>query len=349
MKKKIIALTLLLACALTGCATGEDFISEVVRDNNHGMMVYSNHLDKVTMPESARLGEDEFYGISEVIMNSAMGEYAYIDEEYNQFGIDVESYMCDFAENNDKEIVALTTEDKRRWLNDDETFWEDYHWVMKNDIMYVENNEGLIAEKYYFMLVSRNEAIKNALISNGYEWVYDVFKACDDLTLAELENNKFFTPYYSEGLSQCILFYSDDTITISMPDVYVLIDAKYLVELCQRDGWEIIHVGANESCESLTMTTYTEGIDVRVDLFGKDGAVKEMKFTYENALNAIPDSYKPTIIECMKALGCSEDTITVFLKEMPTENGNIDNLYFVVEKVDEENKSLKFFVDNGNL
>lgn len=346
MKKKIIALTLLLACTLTGCVTGEDFISDVVRDNNYGMAVYSNHLDKLTMPESVRLGEDFFYGISEAIMESSMGEYAYIDEVYDNFEIDIELYVQDFAEKNNKEMITLSDEDRRKWINEDETFWEDYHWVLENDVMYVENDKGQIVDDESFVLISKNEAIKEALISNGYEWVYDIFKFCDDLTMAELENDKFFSPYYyyAERLDQCIVFCSATRISICMTDVYIPIGAEYLVELCQRDGWEVKYVGVNESCESLTMTNYLEGTDTRVDLFGKDGVVKEIKFTYDKALNTIPDSAQSTIIECMKALGCSDDTIAEFLKQMPNESGNMDNLFYTLEEVDEDNKSLKIYI-----
>ncbi len=343
MKKKIIALTLLLTCALTGCTTGEDFISEVVRDNNYGMAVYSNHLDKLTMPESVRLGEDDFYGISEAIMESSMGKYAYIDEDIDQFTIDVESYVCDFAEENGKEIITLGDEDRRKWFYEDETLWDNYQWVLENDIMYVENNEGQIVGDKSFMLISKNEAIKDALISNGYEWVYDIYKSCDDLTLAEFENDKFLSPYYVKILNQCTTFYSYDAISINMTDVNIPLGAEYLVELCQRDGWIIEHAGANESCESLTMTYDGTWRELRVDLFGKDGVVKEIKFTYDKTLNTITESAQFTITGCMKALGCSDDTIAEFLKQMPTKSGNIDNLYFVVENIDEDNGSIKLY------
>lgn len=352
MRNKVLAIMCLATLFLTGCTSENDFISEAVNKNKPGMTVYTKLPDGTENGNVIKVGEDIFYGIYDTLMDTSLSQYVVMND--GSYEIDMKMYITDYIENNDRAGIELETEDRINMFSGYEEFWNEYHWVMENGMMYLENSDGQIVNNFAFLFFSKNEEIKETLISNGYESIYNIYESIDEGILEELNANPFTIPSYYGQLYNCEISYALLRNSISMTGIEIPVETEYLSKLHQGDCWVIEYGGVNEICESISMH-YSENkeydeekgefeqFNMRTDLYGYQGVLKEMKIIYENTVEKIPEYCQPTLIECMKNLGCKNEEITEFIKELPKESGNIGSLYFIVEKIDKNTCSIKLY------
>ncbi len=351
MKSKITAFALIMVLCLSGCTKENDFMSQISEKNNPGMAVYTKLPDENTSYDVVQIGADVFYGVYDALNKTSLSEYVLMNE--NSYEIDMQMYIMDYIEKNQRESIELETEDRRKMILGDEEFWTEYHWVVEDDILYLENSAGQIISDFAFIFFSKNEEIKEQLISDGYESVCKIYENIDEKIMAELDDN--IIPSYHGQLYNCEISYSLHVNSISMTGVEIPAKAMYLADYHQNDNWAIVYGGVNQSCESITMLytvneffDYTEGefeqFNLRADIIGTQGKIKELKLTYDKNTDTIPQLCRPTLIECMKQLGCSDGEITAFLEEIPKESGNIDKLFYTVTKIDKTNYSIKLYL-----
>lgn len=353
MKNKITALIFLSVLLLTGCSGQSDFISEVTDKNNPGLSVYTQPPeDKYNKTDTINSGEDVFYGIYEALCETSLSKYIVMEE--NSFCIDMELYITDYIADNNREYVNLSRDERLQMAWGDGEFWKEYHMVRQDGLIYIEDSENRIVNNCAFMIFSENNEASKALILNGYESIYNMLENLDKKILQEFNINGCELPSYYGVAFGCDISYDEYAISFIMQENLIPKETEYLVNLYQNDCWTIRHGGTNESCETLNMiytydyltetehNTYEE-CSICLNLYGSKGKLKEIKLIYENILDEIPEYCQPTIIECLKTLGCSDDAITEFMTKIPDKSGNIDNLYFIVEKIDKNNSSIKVY------
>lgn len=348
--KKRICLLFMLFIFLTGCTQQEDFIGSAVHNTDFKLGIY-NEMPKDTETDMMVVGVKSFNDIYNAFNTTSLADYIEMDER--TFDINMDRYLEDYIVENNLKSASMPKEDYVKLVSGNQEIRKEYRFAVNNDLVYIVNSENMVMEEYSLILFSKNTEVKEALISAGYENLYKMFEIYDAEILSDIESSKI--PFYTSGSLCCEMMVNMYGAHFYENATRVPAATKYLTELYQNDGWMIQHGGVNDVCESISLI-YTDDdytidendeldyVNMRMDLYGKDGGLKEIKLTYESVLDVIPETCRLTLTECLTKLGCSENEINSFYDKIPQKSGNIGNLYFIADEIDNENKYIKLYV-----
>lgn len=345
MKSKIIiALAFVMAC-LTGCATNEDFIGSIVDKNNPGLKVGTeNYIAWVDDTEYVK--SDAAIALYEVLSDTSFKDCVEYENWY--FTLDTSTYLEKICESENIELIELDEREEfnLKHLNAEEC-WEGYHWVYKDDCMYLVNSNSQAIKGSCYFFISKNEEIKNAMIDKGLEHLLEQFEYIDNNVL-EFKNSYLmsFRPFEFE-IMNCGVELSGNELTMKS-SYYAYYDEKiaYLDKLNQLDAWVNISSTSFDDFDTLTMMCF--GMDpqdayMRMDLYGSKEELQEIKITYYKTQGKILDNCKYTIIRCLEEMGCDKATAEKFLNEEFSGKGKVGDLNYVVQSLDKESNCVKIY------
>ena len=347
--KKRICIFFMLFIFLTGCAQQDDFLGNAVHNTDIRGGIY-NEITENKETDTIIIGRESFEKIYNAFNTTSLKDYIVPDEK--NFDIDMGSYLNDYIAKNNLKSAEMPKEDYVKLVSGNKESWKKYRIVIDNDLVYIVNSDNVVMEKYCLMLFSKNTEVKDALTIAGYENLYKMIEIYDAEILSDMESSKM--PFYTSGALCCevvVNFYGTHFY-----DNAAIVPAatKYLTELYQNDGWMIQHGGVNDVCESISLLyagdyavdeeDVLDYVNMRMDLYGKDGELKEVKLTYDSVLDVIPITCRLTLMECLTALGCNEAEINSFLDKIPQTSGNTGDLYYITDEIDSDNKVIKLYV-----
>ena len=348
--KKRICLLFIVFIFLTGCAQQDDFIGSAVHNTDVKLGSY-NEMPKDIETDMMAVGVKSFEDIYNAFNTTFLADYIEMDER--TFDIDMNSYLGDYIAENNLKSASMPKEDYVKLVSGNQESWKEYQIVIDNDLVYIVNSDKVVMEECSLMLFSKNTEVKEALISAGYENLYKMFEIYDAEILLDIESSRMSFCTSSALCCEIVVnfygthFYENAT--------RVPAATKYLTELYQNDSWMIQNGGVNDVCESISLL-YTDDdytidendeldyVNIRMDLYGKDGELKEVKLTYESVLNVIPETCRFTLTECLMKLGCNEAEINSFFDKIPQKSGNIGKLHFITDEVNRDNRVIKLYV-----
>ena len=211
------------------------------------------------------------------------------------------------------------------------------------NIEFSEERLYIYSEGYIFLM--DDEKLKTAFEQAGFQVGVKQMEAAEQTLKENLD-----AWHATAQVGNCYVFYRDEYIQIWTIKNYIPGEVKYLAKLYQRDGWYISQGARNSALDTLTMQYrmdedsddyVTNGICLY--LYGQDEQLKEIEIEFLNFENVIPKDCYPTITECLKTLGCTEEFIEDMLKELPEKSGSTGNIEYVVAFEDTKNCSIKFF------
>lgn len=339
--KKIIAVMLFLVALLTGCSSGNDFINQVAKNNNVGLKVYTDEPKGILwIYEEDDLLEFNNDMLTFVIESMKQTELKrYIQTEENSLIINSTEYLKDYVKHNKLENIEVGWADYY-----DENFYTDKHWVVKDDIICLENNDGVIITNYAFVLLSKNNELKERLISGGYEDFYNKLKEIDDTYIRHVnENPSTYIDNNMVEMFNCSIDLYEMEISIGAIYGTVSKTTEYLCDLYMGDGWVFDSGNSNKSCDSVVMF-YT---DIAYDeingeigynqpsnymvLYGSDKELKEVELVLLKNANDITQECKPTIINCLGAMGFTDSDISAVIDSLPDKSGKTNDISYIVE------------------
>lgn len=348
--KKRICLLFIVFIFLTGCAQQDDFIGSAVHNTDVKLGSY-NEMPKDIETDMMVVGVKSFEDIYNAFNTTFLADYIEMDER--TFDIDMNSYLGDYIAENNLKSASMPKEDYVKLVSGNQESWKEYQIVIDNDLVYIVNSDKVVMEECSLMLFSKNTEVKEALISAGYENLYKMFEIYDAEILSDIESSKM--PFCTSSALCCEIVVNFYGTHFYENATRVPAATKYLTELYQNDSWMIQHGGVNDVCESISLL-YTDDdytidendefdyVNIRMDLYGKDGELKEVKLTYESVLNVIPETCRFTLTECLTKLGCNEAEINSFFDKIPQKSGNIGKLHFITDEVNRDNKVIKLYV-----
>ena len=227
-------------------------------------------------------------------------------------------------------------------------FIEIYH-ILKDSqygekIEFSEDRLYINSDDYIFLM--DDEQIKNGFEQAGFKVGVEQMEAAEQ---AIKENSDAW--YANVQVGNCNVLYRDEYILIRPSTHYISEDVIYLANLYQKDGWYIVQGARNSVLDTLTMHYWTDEDkeddivnSICLYLYGRDNELKEIEIKFSNINKEIPKDCYPTISECLKTLGCTEEFIDDMLNELPEKSGNTGDIEYIVDFEDAKNGSIKFFV-----
>lgn len=350
MKKNMIfSLLIMIFIFLTGCSAEDDFISKAISDSQINGKTQSKDKPENTIV----IGDESINDILEALSKTKLIDYIEVCED--DISVDGQLVLKDYIDTNELKSASMPWEDYLRLvrLENDKT-WDNYRLVIDKEFVYIVNSDNLIMEEYCLILLSRIEGLKEAFESAGYENLYKIIESYDAQIISDIESGIQEIPRYSMDSACCGLSVSVVGISFWKYDAVIPKEALYLTKLYQNDEWVLQLGGTNSVCESLSFICELYELadeeeewhypSMRLDLFGSDEKLKEIKLTYENSINTIPLNNRHTITKCLKELGCTDDEISRFYEEFPQKSGNIGDLYFITDKINADNNVIKLYV-----
>ena len=351
-KYNYLNLSLILVLFLTGCGKSEDFISKVSNNAKPGLKIY-NEYEELYSP-GVYDGNVIYRGVDkrakEALQETFLKDY-FINEnsedkfyEY-EFCVDSLMYLSDYALRKNVQAVELPEEDRKLMYVDPENFYSRYTWVHDNELIYLVNEDGYIIGDRAYLLISQSEEVKNALIENDLEMVYEVFLGLDNELLANM--NDFAHSKTSIDVFNCYVAVNPTNVLILDNSIFCYEDAEYLLEYQKVDGFSTMATIANDSYEAVSLLYYGDfDLDaeyyngypkstIRLDVFGKDEKLQEIKLICHKDADIIPELCIPTMESYFAGLGASEGEIAEFMKALPKDDEKIGNLICDVESWEE--------------
>ncbi|MGN0375764.1 MAG: hypothetical protein ACI4EN_09730, partial [Butyrivibrio sp.] len=301
--------------------------------------------DKEDTMDMSEVDGAVYNDIYEVLSSTSIGKYLTYSE--TEFEIDTKLYINDYIACNNREGIELSKYEMIQAYGNFEEFWQNHHIVITDDLIYIEDAQNRIVKNCAYIMISENEEIKEALISNGYEAVYELFEYMDKELQNKLEKAGHFAIMYTMEAFGCEIINGYFGLRITEMINYIPKEALYLTKLYQNDCWSIRFGGVNNSLECLNMTC-TDCMNlsesVSLNLYGHEGTLKEIKLICYKSSDTIPDYCMPTVTACLKAMGCSDNAVSAFSGKIPKASGSMDNLYFIVDNTDNNTIGIKLFV-----
>lgn len=344
--RKIIAVMLFLVALLTGCSSGNDFINQVAKNNNAGLKVYTDEPQGIFWNyEEDDLVEFNNDMLTFVIESMKQTELkCYIQTEENSLIINSTEYLKDYVQHNKLENIEVGWSDYY-----DESFYTDKHWVVRDDIICLENTDGAIITNYAFVLLSQNEELKERLISGGYEDFYNKLKEIDDVYVRHVRENQsgviWNTIIWNSTVEMfnCSIDLYETGISISAIYGTVPKTTEYLCDLYMGDGWVFDFGNSNESCDSVVMfyrdiaydeingaIAYNQPSNYMV-MYGSDEELKEIELVLLKDTKEVAAECKPTIINCLGAMGFTDSDISAVIDSLPDKSGKTNDISYIVE------------------
>lgn len=341
--KKIIAVMLISIAFLSGCSSKNDFISQVAGNNNAGLAVYTDEPDNIFWNyEEDDLVEADNEMLTFVIESMEKTKLkGYIESDTGLVVINTNEYLKDYVESKKLENITLEIE-RSAYYN--EGFYTDKHWVVRDDIICLENTDGAIITNYAFVLLSQNEELKEMLISGGYEDFYNKLKEIDDAYIRQVNENP--SAYIGNNMIEmfnCCIDLSEMNTSISTIYGTVSKTTEYLCDLYMGDGWVFDYGNSNESCDSVVMY-YT---DIAYDeingeigynqpsnymvMYGSNEELKEIKLVLLEGTKDVAAECKPTIKNCLRTMGFADSDISAVIDSLPDKSGKTNDISYIVE------------------
>lgn len=348
MKNKIIiGLTIIMAC-LTGCSSNGDYISELANKNNPGFKVGTeNYIDSDYYCNYVKsYAADELF---EILCDTSFKDYIEYEDAY--FSMDTSAYLVKICEEEGLELHELDKKERFALeFSNEEKYWKGYNWVQNDDCIYLVNPEGQVISGTCYILFSKNEEVKNAMISAGLAPMLAQFEFIDN---SILENKKAYPNKFTDvelEIMDCRFEMSGKYFKMHS-SYYAYYNKKidYLTNLNQLDAWVNVSSTSFDNFDTLTMKCFevfpfdNEEPYMRMDLVGSEGELQEIKITYYKTQEKIPDNCKYTIIRCLEEMGCDKATAEKFLNEEFSGKGKVGDLNYVVESLDNENNWIKIY------
>lgn len=346
MKIKRLITLLIPLVLLTGCGQNKDFVSEAIKNSKPEFGIYSELPELKIEENKYRPGDVDINTIYDILMESQYADYI----EFNEFGLSIstEAYLEAYAEEKGITLVELSDEDKRAMITEGKN-WDKFKWYHDENIIYLKNDKGEVANGYAYLLLMEDEQIKESLVSAGYQ------VGVSQMELAEKSMKENTDKVYLANIGNCSIFYYRTYFSMSVKGVYISKEVEYLANLYQKDNWVITQGARNSVVDTLTMyyelnEYYDEKIDefitegINLYLYAGSNELKEIEIIFPNYVNSIPEDGYPTITKCLTELGCSEEDINEILKSLPSNSGEIGNLEYFVESVDKKNTRIMFIV-----
>lgn len=341
--KKIIVVMLFSIALLTGCSSGNDFINQVAKNNNAGLKVYTDGPHSILWNyDEDNLVELDNEMLTFVIESMEQTELkSYIKSDAGLVVINSPEYLKDYVEHNKIKNITLEVE-KSDYYN--ESFYTDKHWVVKDDIICLENNDGVIITNYAFVLLSKNNELKERLISGGYEDFYNKLKEIDDAYIRQVNENP--SGYIGNNIVEMFNCCIDlSVIDISISTIYGTVSktTEYLCDLYMGDGWVFDFGNSNESCDSVVMfytdiaydeingeIAYNQPSNYMV-MYGSDEELKEIELVLMKDTKEVAAECKPTIINCLGKMGFTDSDISAVVDNLPDKSGKTNDISYIVE------------------
>lgn len=308
-------------------------------------------------PISVYRGTKEVMKLREIFAQTSVSEY--IDEqedlekEFERISISPEKITEKYAMENNRELVEITKEEWKEFYIKGIEGQDKYRYVVDDEIIYLETSDGKIVKNRAYLLMSRCEDLKNLLVETDNECVYAVFEELDNSILKQVENKSTAYPAASSEAFNCFTLQGCEGLRIMNNPEWTFEEADYLKNLQKMDGFSIACGACNDSVDSLSLyyrgELDDEQIDlwpvscVRLDMFGKDGNLNEIKLIAFKNLEKIPYQCEPTIKNCLSNMGYSESDILEFLEVIPDEDGSVGDITFSVDTLQGKYKSIKIY------
>ena len=347
--KKRICLLFIIFIFLTGCTVQDDFLGAAVQNSDIKVGIY-NELPQEEKIDEIITGRDSFNEICNALNTTFLKEYTTLDED--GFYIDIDSCLNDYIKKNNLTSAPMPKGDYVRLVHGYGEIWNEYKLVTDNDLVYIVNSDNEVMEGYCLLLFSKNTEVKDALTVAGYENLYKIIEINDAKILSAIGTSKI--PFYNISTSYCEMVANLYGMHFLKNSAVIPAASEYLTKLYQNDCWIIQHGGTNDVCDSISFLYTDEYIIndedepyyayMRMDLYGKDGGLKEVKLTYDSVLDVIPPNSRFTLTECLVKLGCSKDEINSFYDKIPQKSGNIGKLHFITDEINNDNKVIKLYV-----
>ena len=334
-KYSYLNLSLILVLFLTGCGKSEDFISKVSNNAKPGLKIY-NEYEELYSP-GVYDGNVIYRGVDkrakEALQETFLKDYFSNEIGEEGFYIDSLRYLSDYALRKDVQAVDLPEEDRKLMYVDPENFYSRYTWVHDNELIYLVNEDGYIIGYMAYLLISQSEEVKNALIENDLEMVYEVFLGLDNELLANM--NDFAHSKTSIDVFNCYVAVNPTNVLILDNSIFCYEDVTYLLEHQKVDGFSTMATIVNDGYEAVSMIYYGDfDLDaeyyngypkstIRLDVFGKDEKIQEIKLICHKETDAIPELCIPTMESYLEGFGVSEKEIAQFMNALPKGDGEI--------------------------
>ena len=344
-KYNYLNLSLVLVLFLTGCGKSEDFISKISNDSNPGLMIDTEYKDLYSYGE----GQIVYRGVDKIVKEALQETFLkdYFTDEIDEDGFYIDSlmYLSDYALRKNIPVVELPENDRKLMYVEPENFNNRYTWVRDNELIYLVNEDGNIIGDRAYLLISQLEEVKNALVENDQEMVYEVFSLIDNEIIENI--NSLSHSKNSADVFNSHVIVNPTNICIIDGWVFCYEDAKYLCEYEKVDGFSTIATIANDGYEAVSLLYYGDfDLDaeyyngypkstIRLDVFGKDEKLQEIKLVCHKDTDKIPELCVPTMESYIAGLGASEGEIAEFMKALPKDDEKIGNLICDVESWEE--------------
>ena len=342
-KYNYLNLSLILVLFLTGCGNSEDFLSKVSNDANPGLMLDNSYKDLYTYED------DEgkiIYGevdkrVKEALQETFLKDYFSDEIGETEFIIDSLKYASDYAHRKNVQAVNLPEEDRKLMYVETENFYSRYTWVHDNELIYLVNEEGYIIGDMAYLLISQSEEVKTALVENDLEMVYEVFYQIDNEIIENINN--LSNSKNSADVFNSYVLVNPTNVCILDGWVYCYDKAEYLLSYEKVDGFSTMATIVNDGYEAVSLLYYGDfDLDaeyyngypkstIRLDVFGKDEKIQEIKLICHKDTDNIPKLCVPTVESYLAGLGASEEEITQIMNALPKDDEKIGNLMCDVE------------------
>ena len=302
-------------------------------------------------------GTKEVLVLKELFLQTSVKEYMFeqegLEEGDERISISPEKVISKYAKENNRETIEVSDEEWKEFYYIGIANQSEFKYVIDDEVIYIENSEGKLVNNRGYLLLSRCEDVKNVLIESNNEAVYEVFLELDNNIIKQIENKDNAYPAASSSAFNCLTIISSNQMAIINHFDWGWSEPEYLVELQKMDGFSIECGAINEVGDSLCLF-YSGELDdeqidfipvstVRLDMFGKNGELNELRLVIFDELEIIPVQCKPTIENCLLNLGCTEEEISEFFKDIPDKNGKIGNLTYSVDKMQGKYKIIKIY------
>ena len=293
----------------------------------------------------------------ELFMQTSIKDYMYemegLEEGDVRISISPEKIIEKYAEENNREVVEVSKEEWREFSRIGINNQDEFRYVIDNEIIYIENSEGKIVKDRACLLLSRCEDLKTILLESDNELLYEVLLEIDNSVIEQVESKSVNFPGDVRGVFNCHVWAMFDGVGIGSTSDFTWNEAEYLLDLQKMDGFNTEYGASNDSGDSLSLMydgePGDENIDfmsvnsVMLDMYGKDGKLKEFRLVVFDSLEEIPVRCKPTIENCLLNLGCTKDDVAEFFANLPDKDTKVGNLKCSVDKMQGKYKIIKLY------